>query len=344
MDQVFEKQRNNGRQGAKEVPAGIRKLLESHGYIIEKPIGQGGFATCFVVTSAQYDKQFVCKITDNQKSYNSELLTLRTADYKHVVRCYDSFSDTQYYVLILEYCTGGSLSDIVEKRGPLYPPQSYNYLIQILDSLNFLHQRQIAHLDIKPSNILIDKYGRIKLTDFGMSAFFPKNVKCEHYAGTKLFMAPEIYSKSPFNPFKADIWALGITLHYLITGEFLGKSYETILQYAKSQYFFFPPETPQFLQSLVYNCLQIKPEMRPSVLQLKEMLLKGINSTKVPSDICLTKSTKQYKTSGKMPKIIKPHRATLNQLRINRDKTGEIHRLPTSMSHEKLIPHEYFSS
>ena len=346
MFEEQQQQQHNNKESGLIVPGDIRKLLESHGYVVEKPIGQGGFATCFVVTSAKYENQFVCKVTEKQNSYNNELLTLRTADHNHLVRCYDYFNDSSYYVLILEYCTGGSLASMVQDKGPLTPPILYNYLIQLFDSLNFLHLNQIAHLDIKPSNILIDKYGRIKLTDFGMSKFFPKNMKCEQYAGTKLFLAPEVYSKNPYNPFKADIWALGITMHYLITGELLGNSFEEIMQFAKSQYFFFPPETPSFLQNIVYKCMQIKPELRPTVLQLKEMLLKGINST-IPCELCLPRSsTRQYKTTGKLAKIIKPRRSTLNQSpALLKERKVKFSTLPISYSHEKLLPaNDFFSS
>ncbi|KAH0795704.1 CAMK family protein kinase [Histomonas meleagridis] len=120
--------------------------------------------------------------------------------------------------IILEYCAGGSLKDVVLKEGPIKPPKLYWLCYQILDALSYCHEKNIAHRDIKPANILIDSYGRPKLADFGLSKIIEKGESTTSCTGSRPYMAPEIINRQNADPFLADIWSLGVTFYAIALG------------------------------------------------------------------------------------------------------------------------------
>ena len=93
------------------------------------------------------------------------------------------------------------------------------YSKQILEALSFCHSKKIAHRDIKPDNIFLDKHDRIKLADFGLAKHFDKNIKSTEHCGSVMYCSPEIVKDESFDPFSADIYALGMTFFFMITGK-----------------------------------------------------------------------------------------------------------------------------
>jgi len=89
---------------------------------------------------------------------------------------------------------------------------------QIASALLECHQRQIAHQDIKPANVLLDQYGRPKLADFGLSQQFDGQAKTQQRVGSLAYMAPEVLSGGHRDAFRSDVWSLGITFYYMAVG------------------------------------------------------------------------------------------------------------------------------
>ena len=144
-------------------------------------------------------------------------------DHPHIVRVLDVFEEngTAYYVM--DYHPGGSLADLVKKEGPLSEAKAENYIRQVADALDYIHRQNTVHLDVKPSNILLNAKGEAILIDFGIS---------KHYddSGDQTSSTPVGISKgyapleqgrdgdiSQFKP-STDIYALGATLYYLVSG------------------------------------------------------------------------------------------------------------------------------
>jgi serine/threonine protein kinase len=87
----------------------------------------------------------------------------------NIVNLYSKIEIKTVDFLILEYCSDGSLRNLLETKGPMKLPELYKICYQILLAVDYLHQTDIVHRDINPSNILLDSYHRIKLVDFGLS-------------------------------------------------------------------------------------------------------------------------------------------------------------------------------
>jgi serine/threonine protein kinase len=119
--------------------------------------------------------------------------------------------------MVLEYCPGGSLFDMISD-GPIPMARLWPLGKQVLDALIACHQHGIAHLDIKPQNILLDKFGRAKLCDFGLARRVEIGRLTQQFKGSVAFLAPEILRKQHYDPFKADVWSLGVTFYVCASG------------------------------------------------------------------------------------------------------------------------------
>ena len=202
--------------------AEVARVCMAHGYMLDKQIGKGGNATVFLVKSLKYNCDFcvkVCKPHGKSTERENEIRTLMNLNHKNILCIYEYFEENDYLYQILEYCPGGSLADVVEHEGPLSYPKLVQICTQLCEAVKACHEANVAHRDIKPANVLLDQYGRPKLADFGLSGFYSNESTVHSRAGSLAYMAPEIFRKSEgHNPFKADIWALGVTFFYLAVG------------------------------------------------------------------------------------------------------------------------------
>ena len=201
----------------------LDKTLTEHGYAIQNRLGRGGYASVYLVKSVKYGCDFVAKVTrqkgDVPIEKENEIRTLISLTHPNIISIYEYFADESYLYLILEYCSQGSLADLVHNHGPLHGEQLVSVCRKITEGLIACHDARIAHRDIKPANILLDQYGRPKLSDFGLSDFFDKGSLLKSRAGSMAFLAPEVWTRAAgHDPFKADVWALGVTFYYLATG------------------------------------------------------------------------------------------------------------------------------
>ena len=205
----------------------ISKTLAEKGYILQEEIGHGQHAIVFKVLSQKYNIEFAAKVfsLNNEKNshlkniFNAEKFALLNIIHPNVILIYDYFIDNNHFYLILEYCPNGTLMNFIEKKTFKTKEKLIFYFKEMLEALKFIHSKNIAHLDIKPANILFDKYFRLKISDFGLASNFEKNELIRGFLGSLLFMSPEQIKRQNYDPFKADIWALGITFYLLATNE-----------------------------------------------------------------------------------------------------------------------------
>jgi len=154
---------------------------------------------------------------DRTLSFSAETEALRRLDHPHVIRLYDCFRDGINFVMILELCPGGNLMDEAGNGG-LSIPRLITVVPQIVDALMFCHANLVPHCDLKPQNILLDGFGRVKLADFGLSVIRDDWDRTLAFAGSPVFAAPEVLAKEPHSKFQADVWSFGVMLAVLATG------------------------------------------------------------------------------------------------------------------------------
>lgn len=227
--------------------------LQNGKYRIERVLGQGGFGITYLATQPLMLDRKVCikefflkdyfsrEATTSHVTCATESTREMTQTYRRkfikeaqlqlqmhhesLVEVYDIFeeNDTAYYAM--EFIEGESLLEMVKYRGALPEAEAVGYIRQVADALAFIHSHQIAHLDVKPGNILIDKNGVAKLIDFGTSKHYDAKT------GTQTTIATPCYSPgyapieqyktgglSTFSP-ESDVYSLGATLYKLVTGQ-----------------------------------------------------------------------------------------------------------------------------
>ena len=176
----------------------------------------------------------------------------------------------------MEYLPGGSMSDKVSMYCGLNEVELTSYLKTILEGLNFLHSRGIAHRDLKLENIVFNKNGQPILIDFGMSCLKDSNIDDNlrgTFCGTLEFLAPEMFGDKPYNATACDIWSLGVCVYYMATGMCPWEGTNTeIRDKILSCDYTIPKNIPAKLVDLIKVMLQIDPQKRPSAAALLKMV------------------------------------------------------------------------
>ena len=288
------------------------KALEKHGYVLKEQMSKGGFGSCYRVMSIKYKETFVCKITTDVKSFIREVSILRKADHPNIVRCYDYFQEGHYYVIIMEDCENGNMLNNITKNGPLMCKQFVTFANQLSDALSFLHHHHIVHFDIKPANIFLDKYNRVKLGDFGLSEEFKPGIKCLTFRGTQSYAAPEVIRRIPYDPYKADIYSLGLTLYFFITGKHVFKSYHSIQSFMETGEIELSPSLPKILSDFLAECMSLAPSSRPDIDDVKKYFMQ-----RTQENFSFLLTSKSYSMLRAMPRIICPlvaHRSRISPL------------------------------
>ncbi|KAL4467544.1 hypothetical protein ABPG72_004612 [Tetrahymena utriculariae] len=149
---------------------------------------------------------------------NSEKKILQSVKHPFIVQMKQSFQDDKYIYMLFEYIQGGELFSRLRKEGRFSNDVGLFYTCQILLALQYLHQHDIVYRDLKPENLLIDKEGNIKITDFGFAKKLD-NDRTFTLCGTPEYLAPEIIKGSRVGYGKSvDWWALGILVFEMLSG------------------------------------------------------------------------------------------------------------------------------
>lgn len=171
---------------------------------------------------------------------------MKKLQHPNLPRVLDVLEDEEYLYLVMEYVGGQNLEEILKRCGRLAPAQILDVGIQIGGALSYLHERAkpVWHLDLKPANIIRRRDGRLILVDFG-SAWTESGQKERQRYGTEGFAAPEQFDLTAKVDGRTDVYGLGATLYYLISG----KRYSLSLRKAKI------PGCPEKLGEIIKNCL-----------------------------------------------------------------------------------------
>ena len=141
------------------------------------------------------------------------------ATHRHIVRFHDAFEDRESFYIVMELCRGGELFERITSRGQYSEADAAGVMRMVVSAVDYMHQKRIAHCDLKPDNFIFDRPGDdadIKIIDFGMSKFVRPRHYLTRFCGTPYYVAPDVingqYTES------CDIWSLGVILFVMLFG------------------------------------------------------------------------------------------------------------------------------
>lgn len=238
-------------------------------YEILKEIGHGGMSTVYLAMDKNLNKQWAVKEIrkrgndkNDQALVNSLLVEaglMKKLDHPALPRIVDIINSEETICIIMDYIEGETLEKILEKYGAQPEDVVVEWAMQLCDVLMYLHSQKppIIYRDMKPGNIMLKPEGNLKLFDFGIAREYKeKGLADTTVLGTKGYCPPEQYGSRQTDS-RSDIYALGMTMHHLLTGKdprVAGYEYASIRQYR--------PELSGSLERIIDKCTALDPENR----------------------------------------------------------------------------------
>ena len=224
-----------------QIQHGNGELLSLGPYRIMDWIGEGGVSQVFKAWHMPFGCVVALKVirpslqddAEAMRQFQLEMKASAQVSHPNVVRAVDADPVNQPHWYSLEFVDGTDLGKIVEKGGPLILNQACSYIKQAAAGLQHAYERGVVHRDIKPANLLLTKDGTVKIADMGLARLEwlnpgqqPNSLAMKGLLGTPDFIAPEQATKPDEVDIRADIYSLGCTLYFLLSGHppFPGKS------------------------------------------------------------------------------------------------------------------------
>ena len=197
-------------------------------YRVESLVGKGGMGQVFKAKDEQLDRYVAVKVLASKLSSSPEFVerfrreakVLASINHPGIASIYSFSEQKGEHYFAMQWCSGGSLGDMIRKKGRIEPMSGVDIIFQCAQALNAASKKGIVHRDIKPSNLMFDENQLIKIVDFGLA--YAEQISSNltqggEFLGTPSYMAPE-QAKSPSVDQRADIYALGITFYHMLYG------------------------------------------------------------------------------------------------------------------------------
>lgn len=236
-------------------------------YEILREIGRGGMSVVYLAMDTHLNKQWAVKeIRKKGSGKNDEIVVnsllaeanmMKRLDHPALPRIVDIIDNGRTIYVVMDYIEGESLDKILRAYGPQPEEQVIGWAKQIADALAYLHNQRpsIIYRDMKPANVMLKPEGNIKIIDFGIAREYKEqNLADTTVLGTKGYAPPEQYSGQT-DP-RSDIFALGMTMHHLLTGvdPRNGEPYAPVRQWN--------PELSEGIEIIIDRCVQPAAENR----------------------------------------------------------------------------------
>ena len=197
-------------------------------YLITDWIGEGGMGRVFKAEHQLMGREVAVKVLPQSRmtataieNFTREIRTQAILDHEHLVRAYDAGHDGNVYYLVTEYVPGTDLRRLVRAEGPLRMEQAASIIRQASLGLQCAHDKGLIHRDVKPGNILVTPQGQAKLSDLGLAGFLRSqdDPRSRKTVGTPDYVSPELIRSPETITNASDIYSLGCTLYYAVTGK-----------------------------------------------------------------------------------------------------------------------------
>ncbi|XWS34204.1 hypothetical protein CRYUN_Cryun21dG0020400 [Craigia yunnanensis] len=208
----------NSKVSSSSIPDSVTREDPSTKYELLNELGKGSYGAVYKARDIRTSELVAIKVislSEGEEGYEEirgEIEMLQQCSHPNVVRYLGSYQGEEYLWIVMEYCGGGSIADLMNViEEPLEEYQIAYICREALKGLDYLHTIFKVHRDIKGGNILLTEQGEVKLGDFGVAAQLTRTMsKRNTFIGTPHWMAPEVIQESRYDG-KVDVWALGVS-------------------------------------------------------------------------------------------------------------------------------------
>jgi serine/threonine protein kinase/tetratricopeptide (TPR) repeat protein len=257
-------------------------------YEILKVLGEGGMGTVYMAMDREVDRVVALKVIRSDlagqtrilERFKQELILTRQVTHKNVIRIFDLGSDGPLRFITMEYVEGRDLSSLL-REGRLPVEETTRIIRQVCSALEAAHAESVVHRDLKPQNIMLNDRGKVSVMDFGLafSTEMSGLTQTGMLLGTPAYMSPEQAQGKTVDA-RSDLYALGIILYEMLTGEVPFQADSMIASLMKRTQGPPPPpttlntEVPKALSDAVLKCLAVNPADR---YQSATEMLRGLD-------------------------------------------------------------------
>uniref|UniRef100_A0ABI7YYD7 Serine/threonine kinase 32A n=1 Tax=Felis catus TaxID=9685 RepID=A0ABI7YYD7_FELCA len=248
---------------------------------ILRAIGKGSFGKVCIVQKNDTKKMYAMKYMNKQKCVErnevrnvfKELQIMQGLEHPFLVNLWYSFQDEEDMFMVVDLLLGGDLRYHLQQNVRFQEDTVKLFICELAMALDYLQSQRIIHRDMKPDNILLDEHGHVHITDFNIAAMLPRETRLTTVAGTKPYMAPEMFNsrRETGYAFAVDWWSLGVTAYELLRGRRpyhirSGASSKEIAHMFETAIVTYPSAWSQEMVSLLKKLLELNPDQRFSHL------------------------------------------------------------------------------
>lgn len=203
------------------------RVLAQCGFKIRETLGSGSYAVVKSAFSEKHNREVAIKIISRKRAPSEylfkflprELEVVRILKHPNIITFYQAIETDKNTYLVMEKASRGDLLTEVKQQKFIKEPLSGIWFWQLADGIEYCHNHQVAHRDLKCENLLLDDRQNIKITDFGFArGGISKNILSDTYCGSYAYAPPEILTGQPYQPFMADVWSMGVVLYTMVFG------------------------------------------------------------------------------------------------------------------------------
>ena len=246
-------------------------------------LGTGGMSSVYLAEHVLMQRRVAIKVLPKNRvedtsylaRFHREAQAAAALDHRNIVRAYDVDNEGSIHYLVMEYIEGFDLHQMVKKDGPMGFAAAAEYIRQAAEGLAHAHEAGLIHRDVKPANLLVDQKNVVKVLDLGLARFTTEEDRAsltvtydENVLGTADYLAPEQALDSHGVDARADIYSLGCSMYYLLTGHPPfpdGTLPQRLMMHQKEPPPSIPKERPDTPPELVQICMRMiakRPERR----------------------------------------------------------------------------------
>ena len=270
-------------------------------------LGCGAYGRVYLVSHNETKEEYALKVIEKKKLLNmygncdiiyNEIKIHSKLEHPNIIRLY-GMNETQTEInIIMEYAKNGNLFHLISRNKKGFnEKEAFEYFIQVVNAVYFLHENEIIHRDIKPENLLIGENNTIKLCDFGWAKQLTLRNRSS-FCGTVEYMAPEIIESENYD-YSVDIWSLGILLYELLMGHspFKDKTTKNTIVNIKMHNLKFDKEVSEECKDLINKLLEVNKDKRINIKDILNHQFVKKNGNLISNSISNNKLFFEYNNS-----------------------------------------------